>query len=302
MNSRIRKLLSEIDDKNLREYVRNIEGLRHGSWNYDELEKRAIYIEDCFKRLGYTVEYDELIFSGRRYRNIIATLDGMDSEKEWILLGAHYDSAVESPGADDNASGVSVMLETARILKNEGIRNLKFVAFTLEEPQAYTSGFLIGSKNFVNSMKKMGMRYRGVFILESVGYISRERGSQSKPFFVRAPDTGDFLGVIGNRSSSELMRLFITSVKDSVPELRFVPYTTPLNGYLIIETRFSDHSPFWDAGYQALMLTDTAMFRNPHYHTPHDTSDTLDYGFMKLVTASVISVLFNLSMPFRMSS
>ncbi len=194
-----------------------------------------------------------------------------------------------SPGADDNASGVAVMLEVAKALGP--VDDLEFVAFTLEEPQPNAVNFLIGSKHFVKKMKSSKKRYRAVFILESVGYVSSRPGSQLLPPFVKAPDVGDFIGVVGNRRSTELMEGFSKAAAGHVPGLKVVTYRAPMRGFLIPETRFSDHAPFWDAGYPAVMITDTAMFRNPNYHTPYDTSDTLSPGFMAQVAEALIHTI-----------
>ncbi len=283
-------LIDRVNKENLREVLHCIEGLRHGWWNYEELEKRADYIKGLFTEYGYIVEEQVFEFSHRLYRNIIATLKGTGSKKEWLLIGAHYDASHGSPGADDNASGVAVMMEVARIIKDLPVaEGIKFVAFSLEEPQPQTWNFLIGSKYFVNDMKKKGFKYRAI-ILESIGYINKAKGSQLLPPFIKGPDTGDFLAIISNRRSIPLMKSFEEAVERNVPSLKVVSRVVPLNGYLILESRFSDHSPFWDKGFQALMLTDTAMFRNPHYHRVSDTSEKLDLDFMTDVTRAVISL------------
>ncbi|MEC4685759.1 MAG: M28 family peptidase [Nitrospirota bacterium] len=268
------------------ETIRALEGLRDGCYHYDVLQERASYIEREFVSAGFTVQRDELVFNGKSYRNIIATPFGMESKEEWVLTGAHYDAVVDSPGADDNASGVAVMLEAARSLGPR--RGLKFVAFTLEEPQPHTIHFLIGSKHFVNRMKSMGQIYRAVLILESVGYISHEPESQLLPPLVRAPHVGDFIAVVGNKKADRIMKGFKESAERYVPELKVVTYRAPARGFLLPETRFSDHAPFWDAGYPAVMITDTAMFRNPNYHTPSDTTETLSPDFMAQVAEALI--------------
>jgi len=275
--------------------VKAIEGLRHGWENFDALEKKANFIEDTFRSFGCTVENQKVPFHGRSYRNIIATMQGNKQEKEWLLLGAHYDAAWGSPGADDNASGVAVLLEAARILSRIKLkRTIQFVAFTLEEPQPQTVHFLIGSDYFAKDAKKTGKRYHAVFILESVGYTDTIDRSQIVPVFVRikVPKTANFLGIIGNSRSKNSMRSFLTFARKHVPDLLLTPYKVPFSGYFIPETRFSDHASFWKCGYPSLMLTDTAMFRNPHYHTPHDRFETLDFTFMLNVTKAVFSVLF----------
>lgn len=268
------------------EIVKKIEGVRDGHFHYTELVKRAEYIEGEFAAYGFRVERDEFPFQGRLHWNIIATPAGAEESEERILIGAHYDAVMDSPGADDNASGVAVMLEAARSLGPR--KGLQFAAFTLEEPQAETVSFLIGSRHFAKRMKSLGQRYRAVFILESVGYISHEPESQLLPPFVKAPKVGDFIGVVGNKKAEDIMARFKDAALAHVPGLRVVAHRTLLRGFLVVEARFSDHAPFWDAGYPAVMITDTAMFRNPNYHSRHDTSETLSPDFMAQVAAALI--------------
>jgi len=298
MSSHIHSIASEVNIERLKRYVYAIEGLRHAWENYDTLEEKAKFIEETLRSFNLKVESQEVPFYGRTYRNIIATMEGIDEEKEWILLGAHYDAAWGSPGADDNASGVAVLLEAANILSKQKLeRTVQFVAFTLEEPQPQTLNFLIGSNHFAQDAKRQKKRYEAVFILESVGYTDRAEGSQTVPFFVRmpVPKRGDFLGVIANRGSKAIMNAFHSIASEYVPELIFVSYKVPLSGRIIPETRFSDHASFWDYGYPALMLTDTAMLRNPHYHTHQDKHETLDFSFIVNVTKAVVSVILKLS-------
>ena len=294
----ISDILTQVSTERLKEYVRRIEGLRHGWENYSELEKRAAFIEDTFRSLRCAVVSQEFLFHERSFRNVIATMEGKQKEREVILLGAHYDAAWGSPGADDNASGVAVLIEAANILSKQKLgTTVQCVAFTLEEPQPQTIHFLIGSETFAQEAKKSGMQYQAVLILESVGYTDEGDGSQIIPPFVRIPVSkkGNFLGVIANRRSRTIMDAFHTISRKHVPELITVPYKVPLSGRFIPETRFSDHASFWNAGYPALMLTDTAMFRNPHYHTQHDKFDTLDFHFMTNVTKAVLSVIVKLA-------
>lgn len=277
------------------ERVKTIEGLRDGHIYYEELLKRAEYIEREFASYGFTVERDVFSSGGKAHWNIIATPSGLKEDEEWVLIGAHYDAVADSPGADDNASGVAVMLEAAKTLGPR--RGLKFVAFTLEEPQVDSADFLIGSKYFVKRMSGMRQRYGAVFILESVGYVSRKPESQLLPAFVKAPRVGDFIGVVGNGKAEEMMTRFKEAASRHAPELKVVTYKARIRGLLIPEVRFSDHAPFWDAGYPAVMITDTAMFRNPNYHTPHDTSDTLSPEFMEQVAQALIHTVRGLLEP-----
>lgn len=294
MSSHIHKIVSEVSVERLIKYVTAVEGLRHGWENYDALEEKAKFIEETLRSFNLNVESQDVPFYGRTYRNIIATMEGIEKEKEWILLGAHYDAAWGSPGADDNASGVAVLLETANILRKQELnRTVQFVAFTLEEPQPQTINFLIGSDHFANEAKKLKRRYEAVIILESVGYTDKTEGSQDIPIIVRkrVPRTGDFLGAIANRRSKAIMNAFYRISSEYVSDLHVVTYKAPLSGIIIPETRFSDHASFWDCGYPAVMLTDTAMFRNPHYHTYHDKHETLDFAFIVNVAKAVVSVI-----------
>jgi Zn-dependent M28 family amino/carboxypeptidase len=297
MPPQITDILSQTSKDRLREFVKKTEGLRHGWENYHSLEEKAQYIEDTFCSFHMNVENQEVDFYGRTYRNIIAVKEGTANEKEWILLGAHYDAAWGSPGADDNGSGVAVLLEAANILRNyEFQKTVQFVAFTLEEPQPQTIHFLIGSDLFAKEARRLKRKYQAVFILESVGYTDNEEGSQVVPLFIRipVPKKGNFLGVIANHKSKGIMDTFCSSANKYVPDLSVVSYKVPFSGRIIPETRFSDHASFWNYGYPALMLTDTAMFRNPHYHTHHDRIETLDFDFMKNVTKAVVSTILKL--------
>lgn len=285
---------SLVSEENLRVFVKAVEGVRHGWENTAALEKRAAFIEETLRSFGASVENQYLPYHGRTFRNIVATLGVSTGDRARLLVGAHYDAAWGSPGADDNASGVAVLLETARIICRLTLNmTVQFVAFTLEEPQPHSINFLIGSDHFAREAKKAKTEYQAVFILESVGYTDHSEGSQIVPVLVRAkvPRTGDFLGVISNGRSEQVMRSFLAHARSHVPDLALVPYKAPLSGYFIPETRFSDHASFWKYGYPALMLTDTAMFRNPHYHTKHDRFETLDFTFMGNVTKAVVSVI-----------
>lgn len=286
----IEKFLQKVEQENLKNTVQSISIPRHGWYNYETLLSVANFVEEKFREYGYIVEFDEFSYNGKEHKNIIATLKGINSNKEWLLIGAHYDAAMGSAGADDNASGVAVMLEVARIIRESPIaEKIKFVAFTLEEPQAFDLKFIIGSSQFVKRFRKLGYRYKA-FILESVGYFSETRGSQKLPAFIKGPDVGNFLGVVGNGKSKPLLELF-EKAREYVPNLNLITHKVPMNGWLSLETRFSDHAPFWDAGFQAVMLTDTAMFRNPYYHTSQDTPEKLNFSFIEDVTKALLAAV-----------
>lgn len=266
-----------------------LEGIRDGEYGYKELCQAGKYIEAAFSSLGFHIDYDEFTFSGKPYRNIIATASGMKAGPEWTAVCAHYDAVAGSPGADDNASGVASMIEAARLLgPKEG---LKFIAFTLEEPQQTGASFLYGSRHFVKKVKREGYRYRGVFNLESVGYVDKRAGSQSVPPLIKVSDRGDFIALVGNKGAEQLMDIFEVEAGKRAPELKIFKHRALMGGYLLPPTRFSDHAPFWDAGYPAVMITDTAMMRNPNYHTSHDSSDKLSFEFMEQVTRALVGTV-----------
>lgn len=193
-----------------------------------------------------------------------------------ILIAAHYDGVPGSPGADDNATGVAVLLELARIFSTQPTKYpLRLVAFDMEE-----SG-LLGSKEYVNQLLREKQKLRLMMSLEMLGYCDRNPGTQEYPAPILKqfyPSTGDYIALIGNlKTFADLYRLR-NSFRKSGTKSEFLP--VPNNGKIVPATRRSDHAPFWDAGYRAMMVTDTSFLRNPHYHKPSDRVDTLDLDFL----------------------
>lgn len=272
-----------IDTARLRRWVGEVSGLRHGSDNPAALAECAELIEGLLTGFGLRVISQAVPFAGRSYRNLIATLPGQEPQLPMLLLGAHYDGPPGSPGADDNASGVAVLLEAARLLVGQvPRRTVKLVAFTLEEPQ-YPARFLIGSRHYARLARRQGEAYAAALILESVGYCDQREGSQRLPPLVHMPELsrGNFLAVIGNQHSREQAARFSQLAARHAPQLPVVPYCAPpLLARLIPHLYLSDHAAFWSEGYPALMLTDTVPLRNPHYHQPTDLPETLDYAFL----------------------
>lgn len=202
-----------------------------------------------------------------------------------ILIGAHYDSVPNTPGADDNASAVAVMLAVAKTI---GIRNdVMFVAFNAEECD------LAGSREFVDEMDEMEALEQ-VHVLEMVGYRDRRPSSQKNPLpMIQTPTTGDFLGVVANQSSL-IERIIDLASAIQVPVVGLpLPAKFPLEAIRQLSPHLlrSDHAPFWARKIPATMWTDTSEFRNPHYHQPTDTPDTLDYEFMAEVGALLAAVI-----------
>lgn len=237
------------------------------------------YIRADFSQWG-SVEIHTFDVGSKVYENLILNLPpdfktGKDNLSP-ILIAAHYDGVPGSPGADDNASGVAVLLELARIFAKQPTKYpLRLVAFDMEE-----SGCL-GSKDYVAKLVLQKQKLRLMMSLEMIGYCDRNSGTQEYPVSALKkfyPDTGDFIALIGNlKTLQDLFRLR-NSIRKSGTKSEFLP--VPNNGKMISATRRSDHAPFWDAGYKAMMVTDTSFLRNPHYHKPSDKIKTLDLDFL----------------------
>ena len=272
-----------VDPNSLRQKLQAIVGDRNPFSAERHLAAVERFIEKELGSYGLDVESDYFPYHGKSFRNIIGRL-GTHRGTSLIILGAHLDSVEATPGADDNASGVAVLLEAARLLARMRLRSqVLFCAFNLEELN------MIGSTHFAKKLKAAGAKVDGMISLEMVGYTDSKPGSQRYPLAIKwlYPDRGDFIGVIGNWDSRSLLHKFSLQMRQ-VQKLPVETLSVPGNGAFIPAVRLSDHSPFWDLGYPALMLTDTAFFRNPHYHGRTDTVDTLDLEFMARVCEGVI--------------
>lgn len=209
-----------------------------------------------------------------------------------ILIGAHFDSVPNTPGADDNASAVAVMLGVAKALGWR--RDVMYVAFNAEECN------LAGSQEFVTEMAGELKVLEQVHVLEMVGYRDRRPNSQRNPLpMIQAPATGDFLAVVANKGN--LVEQIIEAARNiSVPVVGLaMPPGLPLDAIRQISPHLlrSDHAPFWENNIPAVMWTDTSEFRNPHYHQPTDTPDTLDYEFMAEVGKLLVTVVGLVGLP-----
>ncbi|MFQ5914921.1 MAG: M28 family peptidase [Nitrospinota bacterium] len=295
MNPPLQEFLAQVQEEDLRRWVAEFSGLRHGQLNSQALEEKGERLAERLREFGLPVQREPFRYRGRPYFNVVAPCKGQEDSRPAFLIGAHYDAMMGSPGADDNASGVAALLGVAKVFSriNPG-RTVEFIGFTLEEPQGQFDGrFRHGSRRFARQARRNGKRYEGIFILESVGYTDTRFGSQRVPLRVAVPvpDAGTFLCVAGSRRSRALMRRFGEAARAHVPGLSTISYAAPLRGWLIPMIRWSDHAPFWDRGFSALMLTDTAPLRNPHYHQPTDLPETLDYTFLTNVTRALVAAL-----------
>ena len=262
--------------------------------NEQSIKKTEKYITNCFENIGLEVKQQRYKYDNYDIANVIAGSQKNILSSKYYVIGAHYDSVPETYGADDNASGIAVLLELARYTIQEKISlPIRFVAFTAEEPPTFSTRHQ-GSKVFVKSIKEKKDEIIGAIILEMVGYTSNEQAYPMILKWMGYPSKGNFIGIVGNRKSKKFGQSIFQSFKKNVTlpvETLFVPF----NGWILPDTRLSDHSPFWDAGLPAVMITDTAFFRNPNYHTPQDTFDTLDYLFMAELVKSLLVTLKELS-------
>lgn len=260
----------------------------------ERLSAAEHWIEGELSAAGYKVTRQSFQVNGVTCHNLAAELAGRASPSEIVVVGAHYDTEPQTPGADDNASGVAAMLALARYFseRHTARRTLRFVAFVNEEmPHFYTSN--MGSFRAARESKARGENIVAMLSLESIGYYSTAPGSQHYPpglswFY---PSTGDFVGFVGNIGSRGLLRDAIAAFRGRAriaSEGAALPELLP-------GVSWSDHWAYWKHGYRALMVTDTAPFRNPHYHMPSDTPETLDYLRMAHVVLGLRAVVHKLT-------
>lgn len=274
------RLAGEIGERNLEQY--------------GALQKAADYIEAQLRETGASVSRHSYEVDGQRFDNIIGELP-VENADGIVVIGAHYDSVIGGPGANDNASGVAAMLALARRFpQTRAERTVRFVAFVNEEPFFFQRPNM-GSHVYARACRAAGEEVRAMVSLETIGYYSDEPKSQAYPVsWLRLiyPDEGNFIAVVGNLGSRGLVRRVMGTFRrhGTVPsEGAILPGVIPGVGW-------SDHWSFWQAGYRAVMITDTALFRYPWYHLREDTPDRLDYERMTRVVEGlgpVVEVLAN---------
>lgn len=258
--------------------------------NIASLDKSADYIAAEFAKTGCRVDRQFFMNKGNTYQNVSCSFGPEGAER--IIIGAHYDVKGNQPGADDNASGVAGMLELARLIgetEAPARYRIDLVAFTLEEREFLREPARtrkLGSYTYARSLRKLGIRVRLMMALEMIGYFSDRPGSQRYPVFFMKwfyPDKANYIAVVGNLSQGLLVR----DVKRHMSEVSSLPVETLSAPSIIPGVTFSDHHSFWRFGYRAVMVTDTAFYRNRNYHRPTDTVDTLDFRRMAEVVKGV---------------
>jgi aminopeptidase YwaD len=279
-----------ISIENLKGHVENIHFDRNPYDGYPKLEQAAQYIKREFLKVGLDVKEDHFQWEGKSYKNIVAEKKGITSPNRVFILGAHYDTVPDSPGADDNASAIAVLLEVARNIQAVPLDNtVRLIAFSLEEYD------YVGSTHYVERLRKGEEEILGMISLEMVGFTGSR---QDYPPYLNPkyyPNVGDFIAIIGNERSKELLEKVCQSFKTHIPQLPLEFLMVPGNGEGMEEVRLSDHSTFWDRGVSALMITDTAFLRNPNYHLPSDRMETLNFEFMQNVAVGVFYSIVELA-------
>lgn len=289
-------MVPAVSPERLKDHVRMLSETLHprSVGELTNLEAAANYIRAEFTAAGAAVADQWFTDRGEKYRNVIARFG--PAEGPILVIGAHYDSFETTPGADDNASGIAGLIELAGLLaRHPPGRPVELVAFTNEEPPHFRYPSM-GSAHHAASLRAAGRDVSLMLALEMIGWFSNTAGSQAYPFpgmSLLYPDKGDFIAVIGRFSDWAETR----KVKAAMRGAGDLPVHSMNSLSLIPGVDFSDHLNYWAEGYPALMITDTAFYRNPHYHTPEDTYDRLDYARMAKVVEGVFALVQAYSDP-----
>lgn len=261
-------------------------------WQHeDNLDQCSDYIARQFRQAGADVEFQTFKVGQRTFRNVRGRFNTGTGQR--IIVGAHYDACDAKPGADDNASGIAALIELAYLCGHDAPASpVELVAYVLEEPPFFGSG-MMGSVIHAKSIAGDKAEVRGVIVLEMVGSFSDEPGSQSYPapaLRLMYPARGNFIGVVGRADQGEWIRTVKTGMKGATG----LPVYSIRAPALLPGVDFSDHANYWPYGIKAVMVTDTAFYRNKAYHTSDDTADRLDYTRMAEVVVSVFAALHSL--------
>jgi len=260
----------------------------------EALAEAEEYIAGQWQAMGYDIVRQTYQERGVSCSNLEVTRSGHRYPDDIVLIGAHYDSVLGSPGGNDNGSGVAALLEMARRFVAVDIdRTVRFVAFVNEEPP-FSFGGEMGSMRYARAARDRGDKIRLMVALETIGCFSEQPGSQQYPPLFKHfyPDAGNFIALVSNFRSRRSLRRFVAAFRqhsdfpaEQVATFSWIPGVA-----------WSDHQSFWRYGYPALMVTDTAFYRYPHYHTPNDKADHLNYAAMAAVTEGLGRAVLSLAM------
>jgi len=256
------------------------------------LDRSAGYIREHLEQAGARVDEQVYEVEGKQYRNVIGRFGAEAGPR--LIVGAHYDSCDQTPGADDNASGVAGLIELAYLLGQEPPgAAVELVAYTLEEPPFFRTSHM-GSVHHASLLASNHIPVRGVIVLEMIGYFRDEPFTQAYPLpmlYLMYPHRGNFIGVVGRWDQGE----WIKEVKVGMKGTTDLPVYSIRAPASLPGVDLSDHMNYWAQGYPAVMLTDTAFYRNRAYHRSTDTLDRLDYRRMGMVVAAVREVVMQIA-------
>lgn len=259
--------------------------------NLDQLNAIADYIKQDFSKYGDSTAFQEYNVDGKIYKNVITSF-GTQHQKR-IIIGAHYDVCGDQQGADDNATGVTALLELARMFKGQKLNyRIDLVAYTLEEPPYFRTENM-GSHIHSQYLKDHNIDVYGMASVEMIGYFKDEKDSQSYPLGILSwvyGNKGDFITLVKKFGAGDFVNNFRTQFKEA-NQIKTETFTAPK---FVKGTDFSDHLNYWKFGYSALMITDTSFFRNKNYHEPTDTVETLDLPRMTKVIDGIFLSLIHM--------
>lgn len=284
--------------RRLREHVQQIAREEHNTAHPGKLDDAAKYIESTLAALGFTVKQQVFTVDGSRVRNLEVSFSGKGErgrKPRVIVVGAHYDSAPGTPGANDNASGSAAVIELARALNGAALASgheVKLVLFVNEEPPYFKTAQM-GSYHHARDLYERGEQVVAMLSLETIGYYSDDKGSQRYPPPLNAlyPDTGNFVGFVGDLGTRDLVQRVVGAFRRHArfpSEGLAAPATIP-------GVDWSDHWAYREHGFPALMVTDTAPYRYPYYHTAEDTPDKIDYARLARVVKGIELVVRELA-------
>jgi len=281
-----------VNGERLRESVEALAGRigERSVFRPEALARARDWILAELSRAGYEADLQGYRVGDRIVSNVVAERPGSDPTAPPLILGAHYDTAPGTPGADDNASGVAALLAVAEALRDQPARApIRFVFFANEEPPFFQT-IDMGSWRYAQELKRKRERINGMLSLEMLGFYSTEPKSQSYPPGVSwfYPDHGDFIALVGDLKSIPFVRRVRSALAGFPVQSACLPRWVP-------GIDFSDHWSFWESGFPAAMLTDTAFYRNSHYHLPTDTPDRLDYARLASLTDAIAKAALALS-------
>jgi hypothetical protein len=280
----------------LKTQIATIAAREHNVAHHGELEKVARHIEATLASFGYSVGRQEFSADGKPVRNIDAVIEPLadNADPDVIVVGAHYDSAPGTPGANDNGSGAAAVIELARLLRDldgKSRKRIRFVLFVNEEPPYFMTEAM-GSLRYARALAQRRERVVAMYSLETIGFYSSKPGSQHypAPFGLLYPDRGDFIAFVGMLGSRPLLQETIRSFRAHTA----FPSIGGVAPGFVPGIAWSDHWAFAEQGFQALMITDTAPFRYPHYHQPSDTPDKVDSEKLARVVKGIERVIRDL--------